>query len=188
MAHVLHIDTQNQDLNVDCAENMLAHKTLLYFPPRQLMYTLECGDYDHLVEWAFNGRSFVVKNTDEFSITVLPALFKEAKFDSFARKMRRWGFSTKRRPTGNGWLFQHPLFQRGNYSLSSQMSCTNRRFNMSLQEDVLIRLMDPSQQLVSSQSRDPYSFIAATDPSGGDEATRRRKAPPRATPRTTHSS
>jgi hypothetical protein len=120
--------------------------------PMKLMYTLECGDYDHLVEWAFNGRSFVVKNTDEFSVTVLPALFKEAKFDSFARKMRRWGFSTKRRPTGSGWLFQHPLFQRGNYSLSSQMSCTNRRFNMSPQEDVLIRLMDPSQQLVSSQS------------------------------------
>lgn len=173
MAHVLHIDTQNQDPNGDCVENVLAHKTLLDLPPRQLMYTLECGEYDHLVEWSFNGRSFVVKNTDEFSATVLPALFKEAKFDSFARKMRRWGFSTKRRPTGSGWLFQHPLFQRDNYTLSSQMSCTNRRFDISPQEAAQIRQMDPAQQLVSSQSRDPYSFIAATGLSGGDGATRR---------------
>lgn len=53
-------------------------------------------------------------NTQMFVDTVLSTFFKQTKFESFTRKLRRWGFSTKRIHTPNGvsWVFEHPDFNK----------------------------------------------------------------------------
>ena len=54
----------------------------------QLLYVLECGEYDDIITWAPNGLSFVITDTKQFEDMVLPEVFKEAKFASFQRKVR----------------------------------------------------------------------------------------------------
>lgn len=84
---------------------------------QQLMYILGCGDYDEIIAWSLNGESVIVKDTHGFAESVLPIFFKQSKFDSFTRKMRRWGFSTRRLHMpkglkGTSFAFQHPRFTK----------------------------------------------------------------------------
>lgn len=87
--------------------------------PAKLMYILQCGDYESIISWTLNGKSVIVKDTEVFVDTVLPTFFKQTKFDSFTRKMRRWKFSTRRIRTPKGipkgvssWVFEHPDFNK----------------------------------------------------------------------------
>ena len=52
------------------------------------MYVLQCRDYEEVIDWSHNGLLFVIKNTELFEERVLPEIFKEAKFQSFDRKVR----------------------------------------------------------------------------------------------------
>jgi len=78
------------------------------------MYILQCGDYEPIISWDPSGKSLIIKNTQVFVDTVLSTFFKQTKFDSFTRKMRRWGFSTKRTrtPKAVSWVFEHPDFSK----------------------------------------------------------------------------
>lgn len=98
-------------------------------PSQQLMYALECGDYNHIITWSFvdRGLSFFILDTSAFAKHVLPALFKEAKFDSFQRKLYRWGFvKNKRSMRGNKTVlsFSHPYFRKGDFELASKVTCS----------------------------------------------------------------
>ena len=94
------------------------------------MYAIEVGEYKDIVSWSKDGTSFVVKDPQLFTSRVVQVLFQMAKFDSFTRKLGRWGFAKKRDtekkkvlfggrlvslPTPT--LFCHPAFQRGDFEL-----------------------------------------------------------------------
>lgn len=94
------------------------------------MYAIEVGEYNDIVSWSKDGTSFVVKDPHLFTSRVVQVLFQMAKFDSFTRKLGRWGFAKKRDtekkkvlfggrlvslPTPT--LFCHPAFQRGDFEL-----------------------------------------------------------------------
>ena len=51
------------------------------------MYALQCGDYRNIIDWAPSGMAFVIIDPKDFQKTVLPEIFKEAKFPSFERKV-----------------------------------------------------------------------------------------------------
>jgi|AntRauTorckE5430_2_1112549.scaffolds.fasta_scaffold01499_2 hypothetical protein len=92
------------------------------------MYVLECGDYTDITNWSttVDGRSsFDIYDMTSFTQQVLPALFKAAKFDSFQRKLYRWGFVKTRKRVGDPVLsFSHPNFHRGNFATASRMTCS----------------------------------------------------------------
>ena len=55
--------------------------------------------YSGIVCWSQDGKSIIVNNPEAFEEVVLPIYFnnkQKSTFDSFARKMRRWGFATRR--------------------------------------------------------------------------------------------
>jgi len=94
------------------------------------MYALEVGEYNDIVCWSKDGKSFVVKNPQLFTLRVLQVLLQMAKFDSFTRKLGRWGFAKKRDtekkrvlcgntivPCASTTFVCHPSFQRGDYEL-----------------------------------------------------------------------
>jgi len=57
------------------------------------MYAIQCGEFTNdIVAWSKDGLSFCINNTLAFEKAVLPVVFKPAKWESFARKMGRWGF------------------------------------------------------------------------------------------------
>ena len=100
------------------------------------MYVLTCGDYDHIVHWKTNQTAdsalndiFVIEDIDAFANEVLPSLFKMAKYESFQRKLYRWGFlkiymrRTEKNNKKRSISYTHPLFEKGNFDLAAQMTC-----------------------------------------------------------------
>ena len=94
------------------------------------MYALEVGEYNDIVCWSKDGKSFVVMNPQSFTSRVLQVLLQMSKFDSFTRKLSRWGFAKRRDaekrkilcgntivPCASTTFFCHPSFQRGDYEL-----------------------------------------------------------------------
>jgi hypothetical protein len=54
------------------------------------MYVLdERPEFRHIVLWADDGLSFIIHNPKSFEEEILPTVFKEARFSSFLRKVRR---------------------------------------------------------------------------------------------------
>lgn len=122
----------------NATENMMIHltgkrpsskqKTIKF--PIKLMYALESGCYDEIMSWSPSGLAFVIMNPQSFEKKVLPDLFKEAKFSSFDRKIKRWGFVKAKVNRGTkSCCYGHPDFQRGNYSLCMKISCSQKQQN-----------------------------------------------------------
>ena len=98
------------------------------------MYVLQCGKYNHIVNWQLdseqNEHHFIVQDIDEFSKQVLPIFFKVAKYESFQRKLYRWGFIKTRRTRAEKMkspksvCYVHPCFRQGDYNGAAQMTCS----------------------------------------------------------------
>jgi hypothetical protein len=75
------------------------------------------------IAWLPDGKSFVIRNTDEFTRTVLPHYFKATKFSSYTRKLYRWGFRQVNRGIGpdDPIIFGNEYFQRDNAELMTKM-------------------------------------------------------------------
>ena len=116
----------------------------------QLMYAVQCGEFNDIVAWSNDGRSFCINDTDAFEKAVFPVVFKPSKWESFARKLARWGF-TRIRLTGayaeRGAGYNHPQFRRGDFALSSLMSCSGTSSNDDRSNDD--RSYSEEQQVVS---------------------------------------
>lgn len=97
------------------------------------MYVLECGKYAGIARWSKDGKSFVVIDPKAFEINVLPSLFKTSQFESFVRKLCRWGFA-KRSGTAcrfgmmpTAIWFCHASFQKGKFALcSTDVRCNSK--------------------------------------------------------------
>lgn len=57
-------------------------------------------DEEYCIAWLPDGKSFVIRNPDSFTRQVLPKYFKATKFQSFTRKLYRWGFRQVNRGIG----------------------------------------------------------------------------------------
>jgi hypothetical protein len=75
------------------------------------------------VTWCDDGRSFVIKDCDEFTRVVVPKFFKPTKFSSFTRKLYRWGFRQINRGLGpdDPVIFGCEFFQREKPEEMAQM-------------------------------------------------------------------
>ena len=51
------------------------------------------NEYSSIISWNEEGTSVIVHDVDAFISTVMPVHYKESKFESWARRMRRWGFA-----------------------------------------------------------------------------------------------
>ena len=74
------------------------------------------------IAWLPSGRSFVILNRSLFSEKCLRKYFHETKFQSFSRRLQRWGFS-KVYVTGQSHaVYSHELFQRDRLDLCKLMN------------------------------------------------------------------
>jgi len=108
------------------------------------MYVVECGDFNGIIAWSNDGLSFCINNTVAFEKAVLPVVFKAAKWESFARKLARWGFK-RIRLTGayaeKGAAYIHPQFRRGDFALSKLMSCGNEEDRANTEEQQVVSIL-----------------------------------------------
>jgi len=84
---------------------------------------LENKEYEHLVSWDVEGKSFVIYNQSKFAQYVLPKYFKHNKFTSFVRQLNMYGFRKLQSPYTGGMdykdeehiVFYHPDFRKNDY-------------------------------------------------------------------------
>lgn len=61
------------------------------------------------IDWLPPGDGFVILLKNRFSSEILPRWFGQAKYTSFTRRLKRWGF----RRISNSGAYHHPNFHRG---------------------------------------------------------------------------
>ncbi|KAF0446490.1 hypothetical protein F8M41_002899 [Gigaspora margarita] len=88
---------------------------------RKLFKMLEDSSYSDVVSWGANGDSFVVKEIDAFTKTILPRHFKHSNFASFVRQLNKYDFHKIRSTDDSAglygeqaWEFHHPQFHYNN--------------------------------------------------------------------------
>ncbi len=62
---------------------------------------LEDNSHPDTVSWTPRGDAFVVKDMNEFSMTILPRLFKHSNFASFVRQLNKCDFHKVRSVFGS---------------------------------------------------------------------------------------
>jgi len=82
--------------------------------PIKLMQILENNQLSDIIAWHPNGEGFIVNDKERLEAEVLPSFFKEAKYTSFNRRLKRWDFRIQRRGHKKSSYF-HPLFFRNDY-------------------------------------------------------------------------
>jgi len=94
------------------------------FFPEVLMDMLSNKRFASIISWNPDGKSFLIKSRHEFKEKVLPLYF-QSNFDSFLRKLKRWGFEKdKIRRRGNPSIeFSHKNFRRDEAGLCLRMRC-----------------------------------------------------------------
>lgn len=140
------------------------------------MYILQCGDYEPIVTWTPSGKSVIIMNTQVFVDTVLYTFFKHTKFESFTRKMRRWGFSTRRihTPKGVSWVFEHSDFNKfdgfatcnrvttsdGKKAIDLHRTNVNSTYSLPVLADSRLSTTQRYSQLYTRLTRGQYSQTA----------------------------
>ncbi|CAG8581099.1 6300_t:CDS:2, partial [Scutellospora calospora] len=72
---------------------------------RKLFKMLEDSSYSDVVSWGANGDSFVVKEIDAFTKTILPRHFKHSNFASFVRQLNKYDFHKIRSSDDSAGLY-----------------------------------------------------------------------------------
>mmetsp|Transcript_31936 Transcript_31936/g.68970 ORF Transcript_31936/g.68970 Transcript_31936/m.68970 type:complete len:473 (+) Transcript_31936:60-1478(+) len=88
-----------------------------------MLSSRECRD---AVKWIPSGRAFCIVDQNEFVKTVMPKFFRGAKFDSFVRRLKRWGFEKDCSAMGyfrlNRPVYRHGIFCRDRPELCKIMN------------------------------------------------------------------
>ena len=75
------------------------------------------------IAWLPDGKTFIIRDPEEFTRKVLCKFFKATKFSSFTRKLYRWGFRQVNRGIGpdDPIIFGNEYFQRDKGELMANM-------------------------------------------------------------------
>lgn len=98
----------------------------LTFPEKLMNLMKEANTHDpktFCVAWLPDGKTFIIRDPEEFTRKVLSKFFKATKFSSFTRKLYRWGFRQVNRGIGpdDPIIFGNEHFQRDREELMAGM-------------------------------------------------------------------
>jgi hypothetical protein len=98
----------------------------LTFPEKLMNLMKEADKHDaksFCIAWLPDGKTFIIRDPEEFTRKVLLKFFKATKFSSFTRKLYRWGFRQVNRGIGpdDPIIFGNEYFQRDKEELMANM-------------------------------------------------------------------
>ncbi|KAL3798429.1 hypothetical protein HJC23_005082 [Cyclotella cryptica] len=79
-------------------------------------------DCNSAISWLPSGKSFCIVDKGEFTKKVLPKYFRETKFESFSRRIKRWGFRRMYTTGVKQLIYSHDLFQKNRVDLCKFMN------------------------------------------------------------------
>ena len=113
----------------DSAKTILSpkkKKEMLTFP-QVLHQILSMTEYQAIVHWLDDGRSFIIEDRRRFALEILPKYFESSLFHSFTRKLNRWGFNrANSRSNFQELMFESKYFIRDDPMLCLRMKCKSR--------------------------------------------------------------
>lgn len=113
----------------DSAKTILSpkkKKEMLTFP-QVLHQILSMTEYQAIVHWLDDGRSFIIEDKRRFALEILPKYFESSLFHSFTRKLNRWGFNrANSRSNFQELMFESKFFIRDDPELCLRMKCKSR--------------------------------------------------------------
>jgi len=120
----------------DAAPDSIAHPSkrrdrgrgkLIQQFPEKLMRILDSKEYEAILSWNKEGNAIAIHKPYDLVSGVLTTHFEasdDMKFDSFVRKLYRWGFS-KLTVDGGKDMYFHPHFRRDNHESCSKITYTS---------------------------------------------------------------
>ena len=90
--------------------------------PEKLHAILNDNRLSSIITWLPSGKSFCILNKDAFTRNVLPRYFKESLFESFSRRLKRWGYRKVYTTGQKQIVLTHDLFQKGRLDLCKMMN------------------------------------------------------------------
>ena len=66
------------------------------------MQLLSENNFEEIISWLPHGHSFLIYDKKKFTETILPIYFKGTKYESFTRKLNRWGLTRTAKGTETG--------------------------------------------------------------------------------------
>eukprot|EP00956_Cyclotella_meneghiniana_P027723 scaffold62892_cov45-Cyclotella_meneghiniana.AAC.1 len=109
--------------------------------PDRLHAVLSNRSLSDIIAWLPSGKSFCILNKDEFTKKILPMYFKESKFASFDRRLKRWGFRKAFTTGQKQVILTHDLFQKDRLDLGKMMTAAQGSGGV-VQQQVVIRGSD----------------------------------------------
>merc|ERR1712150_117930 len=100
--------------------------------PQQLMKILFRSEYEDVISWSTDGRCFTIHDKENLIRIFSECYFQDTKYESFRRKLHRWGFKTMKKGTNAG-AYYHKFFIRDNPSLCSNMKCKKQNSGVKTQ-------------------------------------------------------
>ena len=90
---------------------------------------LECGKYNHIINWLPDGASFSILDEALLVRDVLPFYCPGARYETFIRQLNQYGMETlkKRKQADIGRMFSSALFIRGRKDLLLTMQRTGAK-------------------------------------------------------------
>mmetsp|Transcript_16637 Transcript_16637/g.23123 ORF Transcript_16637/g.23123 Transcript_16637/m.23123 type:complete len:229 (+) Transcript_16637:38-724(+) len=121
------------------------------------MEILSYRDYEHIITWLPDGKSFKLLKPKEFTEKIMPFHLKKAKYSTFQRKMACWGFKKISEDAQAGakcfglpTTFFHPYFQRNRTDL-----LMNIQFSKNSPSRSLATISSPSSPSFVRKSQTP---------------------------------
>jgi hypothetical protein len=87
-----HLSTHNSSIIINPLPMTLPKKRSAGSLPQTLLSIISIPEFEHIISWLPSGEAFCVHKREEFESQILPKYFGHARFDSFVRKLNRWGF------------------------------------------------------------------------------------------------
>jgi hypothetical protein len=76
----------------------------------------------NIITWLPSGKSFCILDKEIFVRKVLPTYFRDVQFDSFSRRIKRWGFRRMYTTGLKQVTYTHDLFQKDRIDLLKMMN------------------------------------------------------------------
>ena len=126
---------------------------------------LDVPKYASIISWNDDGTVVTIHDVEAFKTTILPLHFKQSKFGSFIRRMRRWGFSVLKQR----FLSSSSKLSKTKKAESNVMEFSSEHFIRD-QPDLCLLMKDERQVKKRKFSFLERSNVRNVDPTNAEES------------------
>ena len=131
--------------------------------PLKVYHMLECGKYNHIINWLPDGASFIILDEALLVRDVLPFYCPGARYETFIRQLNKYGMETleKRRKSDVGRIFSSALFIRGREDLLHMMTRTGAKPSTKVKAEATPPMPNKRSKSVDESPPDDSAIIGS---------------------------